>query len=139
MKELFKNVINNGDFELKDILNKISESYIKNDLSNNDKEELESLARDKANPQNSYAPLEQRLEEVFKRLQALEEVVFVQEEEPNEEETVEEFPEYVQPTGSHNAYKAGDKVTFENKKYTCLMDNCVWNPNEYPQAWEIVE
>ena len=50
----------------------------------------------------------------------------------------EEYPEYVQPTGAHNAYKIGDKITFNEKKYICKLDNCVWSPSEYPAAWEEV-
>ena len=45
-------------------------------------------------------------------------------------------PEYVQPTGGHDAYNSGDLVTFEGAVYKCVIDNCVWSPTDYPQAWE---
>ena len=45
-------------------------------------------------------------------------------------------PEYVQPTGGHDAYNTGDLVTFEGVVYKCVIDNCVWSPTDYPQAWE---
>lgn len=59
-------------------------------------------------------------------------------EEPTE--PVEEYPEYVQPTGAHDAYHIGDKITYNDKHYECIFDGCVWNPDEYPAGWkEIIE
>ena len=141
MKELFENVINNRDYELRDILNKIAERHINNDLTDDEKTYLEELARNNANPQNSYAPNEDLIAQLFKRVEALEKVVFVETDEPVEDEeiVVEEYPLYVQPTGSHDAYKIGDKITFNGKRYTCTMDNCVWDPSTYPNAWEEVK
>ena len=141
MKELFENVINNRDYELRDILNKIAERHINNDITDEEKTYLEELARNKANPQNSYAPNEDLIAQLFKRVEALEKVVFVETDEPVEDEEiiVDEYPLYVQPTGSHDAYKVGDKITFNDKRYTCTMDNCVWNPSTYPNAWEEVK
>lgn len=141
MKELFLNVINNRDYELRDILNKIAERHINNDLTDEEKTYLEELARNNANPQNSYAPNEDLIAQLFKRVEALEKVVFVETDEPVEDEeiVVEEYPLYVQPTGAHDAYKVGDKITFNDKRYTCTMDNCVWDPSTYPNAWEEVK
>ena len=52
--------------------------------------------------------------------------------------SIEEFPEFVQPTGTSDAYNTGDKVTFDGKHYECLIDNCVWSPETYPAAWKEV-
>ena len=57
MYEIFKNALK-GQYELVDMLNKIAEYYIKGNLSKEEKEELENEARSNANPENSYAPLE---------------------------------------------------------------------------------
>lgn len=46
-----------------------------------------------------------------------------------------EWPEYVQPNGA-NPYMTGNKVIYKGKKYVCKMDNTVWNPEEYPAAWD---
>ena len=45
-------------------------------------------------------------------------------------------PEWVQPTGEHDAYKTGDTVTFEGAEYTSTIDGNVWSPTAYPQGWE---
>lgn len=48
-------------------------------------------------------------------------------------------PEWVQPTGAHDAYNTGDRVTFEGAVYESVMDGNTWSPTEYPQAWKRVE
>ena len=57
-------------------------------------------------------------------------------------EVVEEgsgAPEWVQPTGAHDAYQKGDTVTFEGQEYVSLIDGNTWSPTAYPQGWEIVD
>lgn len=51
----------------------------------------------------------------------------------------EEWPEFKQPTGAHDAYDKDDKVTFEGKHYKSLIDANVYSPTAYPQGWELVE
>lgn len=50
-----------------------------------------------------------------------------------------EYPDFKQPTGAHDAYAKGDKVTYHGKHYISTMDNNVWSPDSYPQAWQLVE
>lgn len=40
----------------------------------------------------------------------------------------DEYPEWVQPTGSHDAYQKGDKVTHNEKRWESLIDANVWEP-----------
>lgn len=47
----------------------------------------------------------------------------------------EGYPEWVQPTGSHDAYNTGDRVTFEGADYESTIDANVWSPTGYPQGW----
>ena len=51
----------------------------------------------------------------------------------------EEWPEFKQPTGAHDAYAKDAKVTFEGKHYKSLIDANVYSPTAYPQGWELVE
>lgn len=51
--------------------------------------------------------------------------------------SVEEWPQWVQPTGAHDAYNAGDKVTFEGQHYVSLIDGNVWSPTAYPAGWQL--
>lgn len=50
--------------------------------------------------------------------------------------SVEEWPEWVQPTGAQDAYSIGDKVTYEGVRYVSLIDGNVWSPTAYPAGWE---
>ncbi len=47
----------------------------------------------------------------------------------------DEWPAFVQPTGAHDAYKTGDKITFNGKHYICKMDGCTYSPTDYPDGW----
>lgn len=49
-----------------------------------------------------------------------------------------EYPEWKRPTGSHDSYRTGDKITFNNKKYISLVDNNIYSPEEYPANWKEV-
>lgn len=48
-------------------------------------------------------------------------------------------PEFVQPTGAHDAYQAGDLVMFEGSVYESTIDGNTWSPTEYPQGWKKVD
>lgn len=49
------------------------------------------------------------------------------------------IPEWVEPTGAHDAYMQGDKVIYNGKVYVSVIDNNTWSPTAYPQGWELVE
>ena len=49
-----------------------------------------------------------------------------------------EIPDWVQPTGAHDAYNKGDKVRFEGNVYESLIDGNVWSPSVYPAGWALV-
>ena len=63
----------------------------------------------------------------------------VPEPEPGEGETGgedESIPAFVQPTGAHDAYQTGDRVTYNGHIYESTMDGNVWSPDTYPQGWK---
>ena len=51
----------------------------------------------------------------------------------------DEWPAWVQPTGAHDCYNIGDKVTYNGKHYTSTIDGNVWSPDAYPQGWEAAQ
>lgn len=134
MYEVTKNVILSGSFELTDILTKIDTLWMQGSLTDAEREELITLARTKADPSHSFAPLQAQIDALAARVAALEGKV----EPTNPEEPVDEWPAYIQPTGAHDAYHTGDKVTFNGKRYTCIAPESVavvWSPDTYPAYW----
>ena len=45
--------------------------------------------------------------------------------------SLDEYPAWVQPTGAHDAYGKGDKVTHNGKRWTSDVDNNTWEPGVY--------
>lgn len=52
--------------------------------------------------------------------------------------TDDDIPDFVQPTGAHDAYAKGDKVKFEGKVYESLIDANTYSPTAYPAGWQEV-
>ena len=50
--------------------------------------------------------------------------------------SIDEYPEWVQPTGAHDAYNTGDKVSYNGKHYVCTIDANTYAPDVY--GWESV-
>lgn len=135
MFELIKQVIESKDYKLEDMLYKINKMYIEEFITEQEKTELDNLARENADPVNSYAPIQKQIDNLYIKISNLKDRVKLLEktEEPGEEE---EYKEFVQPTGAHDAYNIGDKIIYNAKKYICKTDGCVWSPDAYPSAWE---
>ena len=48
--------------------------------------------------------------------------------------SIEEYPDWVQPQGSHDAYNLGDKVTHLEKHWVSTMDANVYEPSVF--GWD---
>ena len=49
--------------------------------------------------------------------------------------SLDEYPEWVQPTGAHDAYNIGDKVTYNGQHYVCTSNGNVYAPDVY--GWQL--
>lgn len=136
MYEIIKNVIEKQEYDLRDILYKIAKMYIEGHISEEEKEELEEMARNNAKSENSYAPLQEQIDDLYSKYEELYKLIKLDEPENPVEE---EYPEYKQPTGAHDAYNTGAKNTFKGEKWEALQDGLVWSPEEYPQGWKLIE
>ena len=141
MYAIIKSVINSGNYELTDMLSKIDTMWVQGSITDEQRTELTALARDKATPEATYAPLQEQVDALAVRIDALTQRVAALEGGGTERDTpatpVDEWPEFVQPTGAHDAYKIGDKITYNGQHYICKMDGCVWTPDAYPAGWEV--
>lgn len=128
MYEIIKSVINDGRYVLEDILVKIDTLWLQSSITDEQKQELVDLAREKADMSMSVNIMK-KLEDLDKRVSALEN------KEPSEPS--EEYPEYV--VGKW--YYKDDKITFEGEKYVCIAPQgqvYTWSPSDYPSYWEKV-
>lgn len=148
MYEIIKNVILSGEYELVDMLDKIDRLWVESKLSFEERNELIELARSDPNPDNSLPEIPKQIEELWDTMKKFENQLktlsrqvadIANGEEPLPEPEDPEYPEYVPPTGAHNAYNTGDKMTFKGKKYEAIEDNVVWDPETYPQGWKEVK
>lgn len=51
--------------------------------------------------------------------------------------TVEEWPEWVQPAGSHDSYAKDSKVTHNGERWISDVDSNVWEPGVYGWTKEV--
>ena len=140
MFETFQTIINAGGYDLAGLTQRIKTLYVMGELTEDEMKQLLEQAQDNAKPDDSYAPLADRVKAIEEwettieeRLSKLESGLSTDPGDP--EEPGDERPEYKQPTGAHDAYHVGDKITYNGKHYTCVMDGCVWTPDAYPQGW----
>lgn len=146
MYEIVKNVITSGQYELTDMLKKIDTIWLQGTLDGTQRTELIELARIRADPKQSY-DIQKQLETIFSNLSEMGQAILELTDRVTKLEggsvtppVVDEYPQFVQPTGAHDAYNTGDKMTYtDGKRYICQMDNCVWGPDAYPAGWKLVE
>lgn len=142
MYDTIKDVINSGRYELNDMLHKIDTLWVQGDLDDDQRDELVELTRENATPEQTYAPIQEQIDQAFAQISALDTRIKALEaggSEPTDPEPEDEWPEWVQPTGAHNAYSNGDKITYNGKHYISTMDGNVWIPDAYPAGWQVQE
>lgn len=126
MRTIFEQVISRGDYDLTAMLQNIDRYHIEGKLTDEDRESLYALAREGAQPVYDYAA---EIEAIWAAIRELQ----------GQAQDPDEWPEFVQPTGAHDAYGVGAQVTYNGQRYRCKLANCVWSPDAYPDAWELVE
>ena len=156
MFEIVKNVILGKNYKLEDMLNKIDTIWLQSKITDDEKLELIDMARENALVENSYKPLQEQIDKAFEMISKLKETVETNaigltalkdaveklggKVEIPQAPVEDEYPPFVKPNGAHDCYNEGSKMTFNGKKYICLINGCVWSPDEYPAAWqEVVE
>ena len=141
MFETFQTIINAGGYDLADLTERLKTMYVMGELTEQEMKQLLEQAQTSAKPDDSYAPLAERVKAIEEwetiieeRLSKLESGSSTDPGDP--EESGDKWPEYKQPTGAHDAYRVGDKITYNGKHYTCVKDGCVWPPDIYQQGWQ---
>ena len=131
IKGIFEQTILRGGFNLAEMLERIDLYNMEAKLTDEERESLYALARQHAAPQYNY---DSEIEAIWAAIRELQQA----QEEGGGTEPTDEWPEFVQPTGAHDAYGVGAQVTYNGQRYRCKLANCVWSPDAYPDAWELV-
>lgn len=129
IKTIFEQTIQRGGFDLAAMLERIDLYNVEAKITDEERESLYALARQHAAPQYNY---DAEIEAIWAAIRELQQA----QEEGGGTEPTDEWPEYVQPTGAHDAYQVGDKITWNGKHYICIFANCVWSPADYPAGWQ---
>ena len=113
------------------MLARIDEYHIEGKIDDDERDALYAEARAHAHPQYNY---DSEIEAIWAAIRALQASAGGSSGSSGESD---EWPAYQQPTGAHDAYYTGDKITYNGKHYICKMDGCVWTPDAYPAGWEV--
>lgn len=140
-------IINDGEYNLADLLHRIDVLYARGRLTDEEHEELTAKARENADQAVVYPNVEARVTEletwrlvVEARLKKLEEDTGEIEPEPK---PADEYPEWHTPTGAHDAYYRDDKMTYtDGNRYICIAPagyGVTYGPDMLPGYWQKVE
>lgn len=148
MYEIFKSVILSKSYNLEEMIKKINIRWVEDVLTEEQREELITLAQTNADPSQSNAPLQKQIEEISKKQIALEDTVeklraMVQKIKetvesggtvvPDPEPPItEEYPAWEPYNGIPPVpYQVGSKVTHNGKKWESMVPNNVWEPGAF--------
>ena len=128
----FYELIGGRQYDLEDVLHRIDVMYAAGRLTDDERTALYALARENAKAEYDYAA---EIEAIWAAIRELRASVGESSGESDE------WPAYQQPTGAHDAYYAGDKITYNGKRYICVMPEnaaCTYSPDVYPAGWQEV-
>lgn len=127
MYNTIKRVISNRNYELTDILAKIDKRCLENQITEEERDELQAMARENADVTKSIDVLA-KLQELEMRIKAME-----------EKKADEPTDEVIEPFVLGKWYYMGERIKFNGKNYECIAPQgavCTWNPQEYPPYWK---
>lgn len=128
----FYELIGGRQYDLEDVLHRIDVMYAAGRLTDEERTALYALARENAKAEYDYAT---EIEAIWAAIRELQASI------GGSSGESDEWPAYQQPTGAHDAYYAGDKITYNGKRYICIMPEnaaCTYPPDVYPAGWQEV-
>lgn len=119
-------VIQSGEYNLSDLTKKIDTLWLKSYLTDDERESLTKLAIEKANPDAGLPSFSERMAALEKRVSKLEGNLS-----SGGDSGSSDWPEWVQPTGAHDAYAKGSQVTHNGERYVSQIGANVWEPGVF--------
>lgn len=141
MRNFLLREIENGGYKLDKMLERIKAAASSGAIDIvHDQPYLERRARENARVSNEI-DIEKTVLDLVARVKVLEDRLAEGGETvtPDEED---EYPEYRQPTGAHDCYWRGDKMTFGGVRYICDAAEgipVVYDPIVMPSYWRAVD
>ena len=129
MKTIFENVIERGGYDLTGLLNRIDSYHVMGKLTDADRDELYAKARAGEREALSY-DVKAEIDALWAAVRALQGNAG-----SAATEEAQAHAEFVQPTGAHDAYNLGDRVSYNGKFYESVINGNVWSPDVYPDGW----
>ena len=130
MKTIFENVIERGGYDLTGLLNRIDSYHVMGKLTDADRDELYAKARAGAREALSY-DVKAEIDALWAAVRALQGNAG-----SAATEEAQAHAEFVQPSGAHDAYNLGDRVTYNGRVYESIINGNVWSPDVYPDGWK---
>ena len=127
MYEVFQTAISANRFDLTALTEKVTKYHVEGKLTDEQRDSLLAQAQAQADPHNSYGSWQDEADKLWAAIRELQ----------TTEPPVEEYPQWVQPTGAHDAYPLGAKVTYKEKRYESAIGANVWSPDVYPSGWKL--
>lgn len=137
------------EYDLEEMIKvRLPELLVRGLISTEEYDEL--VVKAKENASAKYASIEEQLQTITTELESLKiEITQLKnrilklEGTESEEPTVNEYPLWKQPTGAHDAYYTGDKMTYtDGNKYECIAPEgygVTYGPDVLPEMWKKVE
>ena len=132
----FYELISSLQYDLEDVLHRIDVMYAAGRLTDDERTALYALARENAKAEYDYAAEIEAIWAAIRELRAN-----VGGSSGGSSGEADEWPEFKQPAGAHDAYYTGDKITYNGKHYVCIMPEnvaCTYPPDVYPAGWQEV-
>ena len=137
MYELIRSVIQAHTFnDSNALLTKMQRLYVEGTLTEEQYTELRAMLYD-AQPTKEY-DVESEIDNIWLELRRIANIVDHMPEPTPDPDPDPEIPEWVQPTGAHDAYMMGDKVRYNGYVYESLINGNVWAPDVAPTCWKVV-
>lgn len=140
MYDIIKQVIISKEYSLPDMIKKIDTIWIQGDITEEQKNELKTLATENAPHDTGNTEL---LKRILDRVDVLEkEVAILKNDGVEPVSPIEEYPEWIPYDGIHaDRYMKDAKVKHNEKKYISLVDYNTWEPGVIgtETVWQLVE
>ena len=123
MKTIFENVIDRGGYDLTGLLNRIDSYHVMGKLTDAERDELYAKARAGARDALEY-DVKAEIDALWAAVRALQGNVS-----GSYTQDPQASAEFVQPSGAHDAYNLGDRVTYNGRVYESILNGNVWSPD----------